>query len=129
MTGEVTLDAYHNVQKEKARVDFEKVLDQDSSHVLSLQNLTKIAMDEKDYHSCIKYIKRTIEIKLQENRGVEKEYINLYKTYLLVVSSSRLKLRYRTIRMLCRRFSRRIIFQTFLRPVVKQSPRSSLQTS
>lgn len=89
MTGEVTPYVYHNVQKEKARVDFEKVLDQDSSHVLSLQNLTKIAMDEKDYQSCIKYIKRTIEIKLQENRGVEKEYINLYKTYLLVASSSR----------------------------------------
>ena len=89
MTGEVTPFVYHNVQKEKARVDFEKVLDQDSSHVLSLQNLTKIAMDEKDYQSCIKYIKRTIEIKSQENRGLEKEYINLYKMYILVASSSR----------------------------------------
>lgn len=44
-------------------------------------------MDDKDYQTCIKYLKRTIEIKNQEKRSVEKEYISLYKVYCIVVSS------------------------------------------
>ena len=87
MIGEVINDENNNVQKEKARIDFDKVLDQDSSHTLSLQYLTKIAMDNKDYQTCVKYLKRTIKIKNQEKRSVEKEYISLYKVYCIVVSS------------------------------------------
>lgn len=77
------------MQKEKARIDFDRVLDQDSNHVLSLQYLMKIAMEEKDYQTCVKYIKRTIAIKTQEQRGVEKEYIYLYKAFCAVVFSPR----------------------------------------
>lgn len=44
-------------------------------------------MDNKDYQTCVKYLKRTIKIKNQEKRSVEKEYISLYKVYCIVVSS------------------------------------------